>query len=301
MPKKIPLIEMRKWLRQYEQGKSVASIARRVRHDVRTVARGIEQARHETQARAARGEMLKEALQKHQEDLAEVIEALRSAIVLPPSSVVLPTKGSAFQRVSLTGGTAERSNSGWTVTLDIEGGMKWELFQEHMRRDPIWKVIFEWKKAVAAYLQASFVLRQRVLKVLREATGLEFIESIDKAGNRYLYPAGAQFIYELIVNSALGISKYANLERELRIDDPHLNYGQERIPILTAPGAVDEFKAKVQLVFAELQKPAITKEIVTSYMAVEDITRKASKAIEELSLLRLIPGQCRVCRRLLGS
>ena len=299
MPKKIPLIEMRNWLRQYEQGKSVAAIARHVRHDVRTVTHGIEQARHESEARAARSEMLKDALQKHQDDLAEVIESLQSAVVVPPLNIVLPVEGTAPRRITLPQASAKReSKNEWTITLGIESSTKWELFQEHMRRDSIWKVISQWKNAVAAHLEARLVLSEKVISLLREKSGLDVMESVEKAGNNYLYPAGIQAIYAHTLNWALGISSKVSLERELRASDPRLYYGQERIPILDAPGSVDEYKVKVLSVFNELQKPAVINQIITSYQAVEEITHKASKAIEELSLLRLVPGQCRVCRRL---
>ncbi len=39
-------------------------------------------------------------------------------------------------------------------------------------------------------------------------------------------------------------------------------------------------------------------ELLLTYQVVEEATQKANKAIEELSLTRLVPGQCRVCRRL---
>jgi hypothetical protein len=176
--------------------------------------------------------------------------------------------------------------------------MKWELFQEHMRRDSIWKLLSEWKNAVAAYLQASHMLNEKVVNVLREKTGLDLIETLDKAGSKYLYPAGANFIHEYIVNSELRISPGINFEKELKTEEPHLNYGRERIPILTAPGEVDKYKTEVLTAVGELRKSVVTNQIITSYRIVEDITYKASRAIEELSLLRLVPGQCRVCRRL---
>ena len=147
-------------------------------------------------------------------------------------------------------------------------------------------------------MTSDLTLNQTVLSLLREKTGLDVMESTDKAGNNYLYPAGIQTISWHVLNFALGISGKVNLERELRAEEPHLYYGQDRIPILIAPGLVDKYKTEVLAVYSELQKPAVTGQLLSSYQAVEEITNKASKTIEELSLLRLVPGQCRVCRRL---
>ncbi len=300
MPKKIPLIEMRKWLRQYEQGKSVAAIARRVKHDIRTVTHGIEQARHESETRAARSEMVRDALQKHQDDLVEVIELLQAAVVvLPPLNFALPLEGVTLRRIAMPKASAERQDSNdWTVTLDMESSTKWELFQEHMRRDYIWQVLSQWKNAVSMHLQARLILNQTLISLLCEKTGLDVMESRDKTVNNYLYSAGIQTICWHVLNFALGISDKVNLERELRAEDPYLYYGQDRTPILIAPGLVDKYKTEVLAVYSELQKPAVTGQVLASYQAVEEMTNKASKTIEELSLLRLVPGQCRVCRRL---
>ena len=299
MPKKIPLIEMRDWLEQSERGKSVAAIARDKGHDVRTIARGIGQVRRELDIRLARSEMLRDALQRHQNDLAEVIEFLQSAVVVPSLNLALPAEGATQQMITLPHASAKyERNQGWIIRFGMEESIKWELFQEHMRRDSIWKLLSQWKNAVVMHLEARLALRRKLVSLLREKTGLDVIESVDKAGKSYLLPAGIQSIYVHTLNWTLGISSKVSLEQELKAEDPYLHYGQERTPILLVPGLVNECKAKVLTAFSELQKSPIINQIITSYHTVEETTQKASKAIEELSLLRLVPGQCRVCRRL---
>lgn len=54
---------MRSWLEEFEGGASIASIAKRVKHDIRTVTRGIEEARHESDARSARSDMIKDSFE----------------------------------------------------------------------------------------------------------------------------------------------------------------------------------------------------------------------------------------------
>ena len=44
MPKKIPIVEKRRWLQDYEQGKSEAAIASQNHRDLRIIKKGIEEA-----------------------------------------------------------------------------------------------------------------------------------------------------------------------------------------------------------------------------------------------------------------
>jgi hypothetical protein len=243
--------------------------------------------------------MVKEALQKHQGDLAEVIESLRSAVAIPPTqSIGLAVQGPDLRRIPLAEATAERADDkGWTITLALENTTEWELFQEHLRRDALWRLLAQWKESVAEYINASLALGRRVTRTLRETTGLEVMEVDDIKRANSLYAAGIEALYSHTVDLALGLSRL-ELNEELKAEDPHLYYGQYRIPVLSATGRVDQLRTKVVTALSGLRKPVVTNEVVSAYDLVRETTQRASKAIEELSLTRLVPGQCRVCRRL---
>ena len=76
MPKKFSITDKRKWLEDYENGKSEASIASDSRCDPRTIRRGIEEARRGRDAQAARIDLLKQAVLKHQKRLTNKLEEL---------------------------------------------------------------------------------------------------------------------------------------------------------------------------------------------------------------------------------
>lgn len=300
MPKKISLVDMRKWLQDWEQGKSVAAIAKDAKHDVRTITHGMQEARKEIEVRTARSDILRDALQKHQDDLTGVINSLQLAITaIKPLSLNLPVGHSIPRKVWLPQATAQRDDKGeWTITFELENSAKWELFQDHMKRDSMWKVLSQWKRTLTEHLKDRLALNVLVDTTLCERTDLKILEGTPKAGDNFLYPSAIQAISHNVLSRALGMADGVDLEKELRAYDPHLDFGSERIPILTAPGLVDDYKAKILMVFQELQKPSVTNKPATSYRAVEEITRKLNRAIEELLLMRMVPGECRVCRRL---
>jgi len=47
MSRKIPMVTKKQWLKEYEEGKSQSAIATKYRRDIRTIKKGIEEARRE--------------------------------------------------------------------------------------------------------------------------------------------------------------------------------------------------------------------------------------------------------------
>ena len=69
MPKKLSMELKRKWLDKYDKGKTEAQISREEGHDLRTVTKGIEQARLERDLSAARASFLAKSIEAHYADL----------------------------------------------------------------------------------------------------------------------------------------------------------------------------------------------------------------------------------------
>jgi len=59
MPKKIPIVDKRGWLQDYEQGKSEAAIASQNHRDLRIIKKGIAEARRERVVNLARADLVK--------------------------------------------------------------------------------------------------------------------------------------------------------------------------------------------------------------------------------------------------
>ena len=300
MPKKIPLAEMRDWLEAHERGKSIPSIARDARRDVRTVKRGIEQARRDREGQIARSGLLKEALKKHQDSLLGIIDTILSALVMPdPSLELRDGRGKNPQPIPIPGGTASYvGERKWIVSLHVETNTAWELLQEHLRRDSVWSAFDGWKKMLATHLEDRRVLKSKAATLLEEKTGYGLVDKLDN-DPAILYSA-VDLFYRVELNKALGIPDETNLEERIIADIAagEIRHGSMGSILAKAPGAEEECKAGILEAFRELQESFEFSRVKETYEMLEGVTAKARRAVEEISLLGLVPGQCRVCRRL---
>lgn len=302
MPRKIPLLTMRSWLESYEKGQSEASIARKAKRDVRTVMRGIEQARREQDIRSARAQMIRDALQKHQSALAEALEQVIPAVSpVPADFEPLGRPPGSLLPILLPQATAShKAGEVWLIKFNAEDSYAWELLSEHLKRDAEWKLLTEWKRRVAFYIQARVALERRIATLLRDKTGLEIGADTGKTPSKgYLYPVVVSLLYRLLVPGQSAETKTNKaLQQLFATADPYVRYGKEDTPVCYAPGGAELCRIEMLRALAELQGIAELQETVTSRRAVEALTTKTRRALEELSALGLIPGHCRVCRRL---
>lgn len=296
MPKEIPLTEKSEWLKAHQEGRSQADIAKDFGRDVRTIKRGIEEARRAQDSQTARTELLKDALQKHQKALLGVIKDMLSALVPPTPSLELPLQRyDSPLTIPLSRATASyESEKGWIVTLEDEDTALWELLQEHLRRDRMWKALARWKRAIAAHLEARIALKRQTAALLEKKTGLK----VDPTQPTYVEVGVVGLFYEVALNRALGIPDRRNLEKNITASGAgYVLYLNSRIAS-TEEGAEEKCRKDMLDAFKKLRMSPEATAAVATCRELEESTAKARRAVEEISLLGLVPGQCRVCRRL---
>jgi len=300
MPKKIPIIETVKWLEAYEQGASEASIAKRAKRDSRTVKRGIEQARRQREAFHARAEILKDALLGHQRDLLELVAAIHSAIDLSASRVPLVEGDDGQWLPARTKGIVAQYElgTGWHIALEIEDSTVWELTQEHLGRDPLWKALENWRKAFENHLSARSSLKRKAAETLLAKTGFCFGEETSSPPF-IVRETAVGLLYQAALNVALGIPTVPRLEDQVVSDTATSEVRTGRNELLAkAPGAEAGCRANMLRASEEtLVSPEVGAVQDTNHELV-DATDKARRLAEEITLLKLVPGRCRVCRRL---
>ncbi len=299
MPKKFAIVKLREWLEQYEQGKSEASIAKDARCDVRTVKKGIEDARRERDVRGGRADLVKEALRRHQARLLSIIEEIRLAVKAGPPDLRVPWgEKDGTKVIELAAARVVCTlDKLLVVTLNVEGGTEWELLQEHLKGDPLWSSLSRWKSALVADVAARIALRRRAANLLEKKTGLKIDERT--RNGPFLFTNCLVTLYELALNRALGIPYSRDLQKDMQIYAPNgeviLGAGTG---LAKAPGA--EVKCRDNILRASkalLASPELD-DIAQTYRDLEEATTKAERAAEEVALLGLVPGSCRVCRRL---
>ena len=302
MPKIIPISEKRKWLQFYEQGKSEASIAKVEQRDINVIKRGILAARNERDLSLARSEMLKDALRQHQDKLLEVMNNILNSLVMPPVDLEMPGKAAdAAYPIKLSGARIEYDpEAGLVVMIQNENDVHWELIQEHLRRDRVWSKLTQWKEAMVKHIKARIDLRLKAELLLREYTGLVVLDTIDNAPNEdYLYPAAVNLFYRIEIEEALKLPNRESFREALVVvSEPYIKYAQGNVPLVHCSENHEDYRIKVIDAFKKFDNSSEISRIKETHKALIESTDKARRMAEEISLLGLIPGQCRVCRRL---
>jgi hypothetical protein len=304
MPKRYTMVDKRGWLAQYLEGKSEAEIAKtqKPKGDARTVKKGIEEARLEHEGQQARSELLKGALSRHHDSLLLAIDRMLGALVLPPHDLKLPKGGHASASpIQLSGARAEYSSpAGWTVILAIEDETEWELVAEHLKRDKMWKALGEWRKALSAHVAARVALRDMVVRVLQKKTGYPVQEK--PGDDPYVSTLAAEVLYQTTINPLLGIPDGTDLEHNMVADTAtgEIKHGSSILARILI-GKEEEGKTQIISVIKELPETSQALSVITTYQSAIEATAKARRVVEEIRLLGMIPGKCRICKRLLGT
>jgi hypothetical protein len=306
MPRKaITVIEKRKWLEQYEAGKTEAAIANDTKHDIRTVKKAIEETRRERVATLAKTELLKEALHAHNETLLGMIQKIIPAIVLPPLEQIIPLETSPWLvSIPIKDGKAEYESEPMIkvvqITLDAENQPEWELLAEHLKRDILWRALGQWKERLATQLEARILMKRRLAKLLEEKTGYKLAD--EPLEGHFIYSSYLGPVFEVVISQLLGLIDESEVDGSIIAD---CDRGEVRCkrrsdqPVLAeVPGAEKEFRLKIMAALGELQKSTEAKSFISSYRATEEATAKARQVAEDIRMLRLVPGTCRLCRRL---
>jgi len=303
MPKKFSPIDQKNWLELYESGKTEKWIARNEAHcNVRTVKKGIAQARLVKDARDAKVELIKEALRKHQDNLLKLVGEIIPALGLPPEDlIILPWNWKCDRilirldgaRCELQKGEARAVN----VTLDAEIRDEWELLQEHLRSDPLWAALVQWKKALVAHLLERAEFDDKAVAVLQNKTSFKIVN------NRDVSPQVAHSAVDLFLKlnqrEALGISQSLSLEKSNDLDATTGLVANDHNRKVFAEAIGSEEQCKKDLVDAFREIAALSKGglLADTYRALAEATTRAARAAKEISLLGLVLGQCRICRR----
>ena len=302
MPRKISIIKKREWLQAYEEGKSEASIAREEHCDVRTLKKGIQEARLERDATLARADLIKEALRSHNESLLELIREILTVVKPPGSNQAIPWKREDLPSlIRIEGGSVQYES--WPepkvmgVTLDAEDKMEWGLLEEHLKLDRSWHLLGLWKKALATHLEARIAMKRKLANLLQEKTEYQLVDP--PISGPFLYSSSVDFLFQKVTQRLLQLADTSDLNNNIIADTGKgdVRYGTSTI-LTHALGKEEACRQHILEALDELLSSNEAKSVIDTYLVVEDLTTKARRATEEIRMLRLVPGQCRICRRL---
>jgi len=279
MPKKYSLTEKKNWLDLYEGGRSETWIAEEVAHcDVRTVKKGIDEARQERRASVAEVELLKNAIRNHQDTLLNAMKQRLSNLKLPP--------------VDLVPNSREENTGAYE-----ESGTIWELLREHLKRDPIWGHLEKWDKAYSSYIESRIAFKEKTKSLLKEKTGFDVLDNPKDPPFIHSHTAVHQ-LYQIGLRQVMEMPDNTDPQNEIKADEKSGTVRFRNSVFSECPGDEQKCAEGIRGAFKELPKSLEALNLLPTYADLKESMIKARRALEELLLLEMIPGHCRVCRRL---
>ncbi len=303
MPKKFSITDKNKWLEDYENGKSESSIASDSNCDLRTVKRGIVEARRQRDAEAARIDLLKQAVLRHQERLLKKLSEILSTLTMPPHDWAVHSWDENGQSTLRESGldmddSVEDEASDDLKKSDIQADMIEGMLRQHLRGENLWKALARREKAYSVHRLARIALQYRVVGLLEEETGYKLEARGDVPPPfLYSYTAGDLF-YRMALAHAFGDSKNNGWQDEIVADTKGGCVKYRNTILVEVPGQTDECRKSLLEAFGKIKLLPEVGRIVDTHTELEESTFKARQAVEEIRLLDLVPGVCKTCRRL---
>jgi hypothetical protein len=302
MPKKISNVEMDHWLADYDRGKPVHEIAKDASRDVRTVSKRIAQARKEQEKRVVRRELMKEALLSHNEDISQFITGIKSGLVVPGYDLYIPDSEIRLKSgIQLSGARAIfDSKLSLIIRFNGEDDLRWRLLVEHLGDDPVMVSIPDWKKTLIAHLNTRIAFKEKVRESLELKTGLKIVnksgDELKESGISYFT---VDLFYDVVIKPALDVPDTTNLgENIIHMPDGYILHGKAgsklAFTLRNGPAVCDGMKTAL----SDLYQCDEIKKVRSTYLVVTQQTNNLKEGFEELVMIGLLPGTCRVCKRI---
>jgi len=302
MPKQIAMSEKREWLNAYDEGKPAAVIARERKHALKVIKRGIEEARAARDGAAARAEIVKEALINHQRKLLGIVDRLFQAVEIPPADLELRYEKSGAPAPILLPSSRiiYTPEKGLTLELSDENTTLWELLREHLTRDRIWSAIKNWKEAMISHYRAEFDLESAIKMLIEMETGYR----VSTASPGYkepdaVYDFTVKLFFTVQTRKALGIPDGTNPQNRIVAgDDGYVRHGEGGSEMAYCPGKQNECREALIRAFNKIPDLSETKRVIATESELENVSNKLKRLLEDIRLIGLIPGRCRICSRI---
>lgn len=262
--KRVTTALRQEWLRCYEQGDTPREIAKSAGVDPRTVRKQIGLAQQDRELIEARTYVLRNALERHYEDLCKFATELKAVFYMPTSFGSAPVGlNEYYQQNPLLA-----------------------ALREHLPRSPLWKHIAAWDEARQAYATSVQALTERIRHevaasgLFSKATGIPDMDRLYEAvEDDFGYHMLALLRGERGLRGAGGRGKGAGLEFR-------------RNELLHLPEDKQAWLSEFMIEAQEWQEyQALTQAVKRLDQARKEVSLEA----DTLALRRVVAGRCRYC------
>jgi hypothetical protein len=304
MPKIIPIATKRDWLKKYEDGEAIASIAKvpdQPSFPVATVKSGIEWAINERLATEIRGDSMKQAFRRHQEGLLKVVQQLHDMIGVPRLGNLKDKPPMEFDGLLVT----HDPGIGYVLTYVVENDPLWPSVIEHIgKKDKAIADLRKIKEQVESHIRALNELKSLCERRLNEKTKLSLIDNSSSPSEKehYLHNQVVPILCSLAIKVAKDGADVSIFRDAFIVEDGRRLIYKGAI-LANAPGEGKKIKTNLLEVLGLLISKG---EGFTPEMAkVIDTMSEAEKRIEpykqvlqEIILSGYFSGKCKVCQRI---
>lgn len=298
MAKKYFEEDHQEWLRSLESGKSIQQVAVDIDCDPRTVRDGIDKARRARDRANARFSLVRDALQKHHDELIETIGLVEQSVAIPQDDLIkaeLILKN--ITSIPIEKGKYKLKKGYSKIVFDYEDNLGWELTKEHLPwRDKAVSKLISYKDILKTHLDNRVALLTKTIDLIGKA-----LHGSQQSKGRFdsISPVNIDHFYLPIVRTAIG-----------RIDrsDPHkcLKTSADNTQIISTASAyliknLSDAKGSIksiQQAYPDILNSNEFSAVGKSFTALNNEHRNTRKQIQELKMLNLLPGECRVCRQI---
>jgi len=276
MPKRIkkpPVLPEQRWdwLRRSEEDESVPKIASNDGYDVRTIRRHIELAKQEREVKEARATVLRNALERHYEDLCSFAERLDP-----------------------------KTARNITNTLSLADGNFMETaLRQHLPRSPIWSYLANRRNLQQEREELLMEAKERIEQTVRAERRLDQLLSAGLSGVTPGIINALAFQVEHWSLEFQGLNVRDNLRTEPAGEGlVQLCYGFSRMDIVKIEDAEGHLNTLREII-EDLEKNIRKWKVFDNLRKTNDeISRLGRKLHEELAVIRLrriVPGRCKYC------
>jgi len=180
--------------------------------------------------------------------------------------------------------------------MDAEDKPEWELLTEHLKTDRLRQLLGQWKIALAAHLEARMIIKLKLVNLLQERTGYQIADK--STDSHFLYSASVDFLFQEEIHQLLKLASARNLMENIVAVPDTGRVEHAGLSLACAPGSEEECRQHMLDTLDELRVFAEATSVINTYKVIKDLTARARRAAEEILMLGLVPGHCRICRRL---
>ncbi len=240
-------------------------------YDVRTIRRHIEIAKQQREVKEARATVLRNALERHYEDLCRFAESLDPTMARNITNPSSPTDDN-FMEAAL---------------------------RQHLPRSPIW-----------IYLAKKHNLQQEYTKLLKETKEkMEETVRAEQKFNPLLSAGLSEVAPGIIIAFAFQIEKWSlrykglNVRDNLRTEPPgeglvQLCYGFSRMDIVKsedAEGYLNTLGEIIKYLEKNIRKWKVFDNLLKTNDEIRRLDRKLHEELAVIRLRRIVPGRCKYC------